>query len=88
MGLTVITTKKRPPEKWSLFGRKRSNDIVLYRLIWARLRPSKVDLGNLYIKGICKPQNGFNHSLISSQSSNKKRDTPVGVSLYKELVIS
>ena len=85
MGLTVITTYLRPPEKWSLFGRKRSHDIVLYRLIWAHLRPPKTDLSNLYIKGICRPQNSFNHFLTPSQNSNKKRDTPVGVSLYKVL---
>ena len=35
----------RPPEKWSLFGRKRSHDMVSYRLMWARLRP----LSSFYI---------------------------------------
>ena len=68
MGLTVITAYLRPPEKWSLFGRKRSHDIVSYRLIWARLRPPKTVLSNLYIKGIWKPQNGFNQLLILSKA--------------------
>ena len=29
MGLIVITAYLRPPEKWSLFSRKRSHDMVI-----------------------------------------------------------
>ena len=36
----------RPPEKWSLFGRRWSHGIVSYRLMWARLRP----LSFFYVK--------------------------------------
>ena len=88
MGLTVITAYLRPPEKWSLFGRKRSHRMVSYRLMWARLRPLSMDLSNLYIKGIRKPQNGCNQLLIQSTMLDKKRDTLERVSLYKVLVIS
>ena len=37
MELTVITAYLRPPEKWSLFGRKRSLGIVVRGLMWTIL---------------------------------------------------
>ena len=37
MGLIVITAYLRPPEKWSLFGRKWSLGIVVCGLMWTIL---------------------------------------------------
>ena len=70
---------------WSLFGRKRSHRIVVYGLMWDRLRPPNMDLSNLCIKGIRKPQNGCNKLLTPTAIPNKKRDIPERISLYKVL---
>ena len=53
--------------------------------MWARLRQPNMDLSNLYIKGIRKPQSGFNQLLIQSTMPDKKRDIPERMSLYKVL---
>ena len=44
-----------------------------------------MDLNNLYIKGIRKPQDGCNQLLIQSTTPDKKRDIPERMSLYKVL---
>ena len=70
------------------FWSQMVHGIVVYGLMWDRLRPLNMDLSNLYIRGIRKPQNGFNQPLISSPNNYKKKRHPVGVSLYKVLGIS
>ena len=74
----------RPPRVVA-FWSQMVHGIVVYGLMWDRLRLLNMDSSNLYIRGVRKPQNGFNQLQNDISNSNKKRDTPERVSLYKVL---